>query len=83
VEELARATRLKNQGQKQQRETIGTIGGQWAVLCQDLWQVHCKALGEYWNTPAQARAYFNYALIPSRNGGKKVAGATAPDAPAA
>ncbi|WP_305008275.1 hypothetical protein [Hymenobacter aranciens] len=30
-------------------------------------QAHCKALGEYWATPEQARAYFNYALIPVRN----------------
>lgn len=67
VDELVAATKLKDQGQKQKRETIGTIGGQWTVLCQDLWQVHCQALGELWATPEQARAYFNYALIPQRN----------------
>ena len=83
VDELVAATKLKDQGQKQKRETIGTIGGQWTVLCQDLWQAHCLALGELWATPEQARAYFNYALIPSRNGGKKDPATAAPTPPAA
>jgi hypothetical protein len=67
VNELVEATRLKDAGTKQKRETIGTIGGQWTVLCQDLWQAHCLALGQFWATPEQARTYFNYALIPQRN----------------
>jgi hypothetical protein len=83
VAEMTEATRLKDKGQKQKRETISTIGGQWTALCQDLWQVHCKALGEHWDTTEQARAYFNYALIPSRNGGKKAPVGAEPTPPAA
>ena len=83
VGELADATALKDKGQKQKRETISTIGGQWTVLCQDLWEVHCKALGEYFATPELARAYFNYGLIPQRNATRaeqRAAGKTPPAA---
>ena len=67
VAELTEATRLKNEGTKQKRETIGTIGGHWSVLCQDLWQAHCTLLGALWHTPEQAQAFFDYALLPVRN----------------
>lgn len=75
VAELAEATRLKNEGTKQKRETIGTIGGQWTVLCQDLWQAHCTLLGTFWQAPEQAQAFFDYALLPDRNP-QRAAGAT-------
>ena len=68
--ELRAATSAKDAGLKVAKETIGSIGGQWAQACQLLWQVHCTALGAFWEKPAEAEAYFNYALLPRRSGGK-------------
>ncbi|MGY3090719.1 hypothetical protein ACVWYF_003780 [Hymenobacter sp. UYAg731] len=65
--ELAAATVAKDAGLKVAKETIGSLGGQWAQACQLLWQVHCTALAAYWEHPAQAEIYFNYGLLPSRN----------------
>ena len=68
--ELATATAAKDAGQKVAKETIGSLGGQWAQATTLLWQLHCTALGALWEHPAQAEAYFNYALLPRRAGGK-------------
>lgn len=67
LEELAAATAAKDAGLKVAKETIGSLGGQWAQACQLLWQVHCTALGAFWEAPAQAEIYFNYGLLPRRN----------------
>jgi hypothetical protein len=67
LEELAEATRLKNEGDKQKRETIADIGAQWRTVCDDLWEAHCRALAEFCRTPEQARTFFNYGLLPRRN----------------
>lgn len=76
--ELAAATTAKDAGLKVAKETIGSLGGQWAQACQLLWQVHCTALGAHWEVPAQAEIYFNYGLLPNRTGGKaKPVGGTA------
>ncbi|GAA3976089.1 hypothetical protein [Hymenobacter antarcticus] len=65
--ELTAATTAKDAGLKVAKETIGSLGGQWAAACQLLWQVHCTSLGAFWEKPAQAEAYFNYGLLPRRN----------------
>lgn len=52
------------------KETIGSLGGQWAQATALLWQLHCTALAAHWQHPAQAEAYFNYGLLPQRTGGK-------------
>ena len=77
--ELTTATTAKDAGLKVAKETIGSLGGQWAQACQLLWQVHCTALAAYWEHPAQAEIYFNYGLLPNRTGGKaKVAAPATP-----
>ena len=68
--ELTAATTAKDAGLKAVKETIGSLGGQWQAACQLLWQVHCTALGAFWEHPVQAEAYFNYGLLPRRTGGK-------------
>ncbi|MDO7845180.1 hypothetical protein Q5H92_02350 [Hymenobacter sp. M29] len=68
--ELTAATTAKDAGLKVAKETIGALGGQWAQATRLLWQVHCTALGAFWEHPAQAEAYFNYGLLPNRTGGK-------------
>lgn len=81
VAELATATTAKDAGLKVVKETIGTLGGQWAQACALLWQIHCTALAAFWEHPEQAEIYFNYGLLPNRTGGKaKTAG---PDTPTA
>ncbi len=68
--ELATASAAKDAGLKVAKETIGSLGGQWAQATQLLWQLHGIALGALWEYPAQAEAYFNYGLLPRRTGGK-------------
>lgn len=68
--ELTAATTAKDAGLKVAKETIGSIGGQWAQATELLWQAHCTALDAFWKTPAQAERYFNYGLLPNRTGGK-------------
>ncbi len=68
--ELTTATTAKDAGLKVAKETIGSLGGQWARACELLWQAHCTALGAFWEKPAQAEVYFNYGLLPNRTGGK-------------
>ena len=68
--ELDRATKAKDAGLKVAKDTLGSLGGQWGVACDLLWQLHCTALGALWQHPAQAEAYFNYVLLPRRIGGK-------------
>ena len=68
--ELTDATAAKDAGLKVAKETIGSLGGQWAQACQLLWQVHCTALAAFWEHPAQAEIYFNYGLLPNRNPGR-------------
>jgi hypothetical protein len=65
--ELVNATTAKDAGLKVEKETIGSLGGQWAQACQLLWQVHCTALAAFWQEPKQAEIYFNYGLLPTRN----------------
>ena len=76
LEELTAATAAKDAGLKVAKETIGSLGGQWAQACQLLWQAHCTALGACWENPAQAEAYFYYGLLPRRNPNRS-AGSTA------
>ncbi|MEL5994456.1 hypothetical protein [Hymenobacter segetis] len=77
--ELTAATAAKDAGLKVEKETIGSLGGQWAHACQLLWQVHCTALAAFWQEPKQAEIYFNYGLLPNRTGGKaKVAAPATP-----
>ena len=64
--ELAAATAAKDAGLKVSKETIGSIGGQWAQACRLLWQLHCAALAAHWQQPVLAEAYFNYGLLPRR-----------------
>lgn len=79
--ELTAATTAKNAGLKVTKETIGTLGGQWAQATQLLWQIHCTALAAFWEHPEQAALCFNYGLLPNRTGGKaKTAGGTSPQA---
>ena len=59
LRELAAATAAKDADLKVSKETIGSIGGQWALACQLLWQ-----------QPALAEAYFNYGLLPRRQAGR-------------
>ena len=68
--ELATASAAKDAGLKAAKETIGSLGGQWARATELLWQLHCTALGAHWAHPAQAEAHFNYGLLPRRTGGK-------------
>ncbi|MBD2723077.1 hypothetical protein [Hymenobacter armeniacus] len=79
--ELTAASAAKDAGLKVAKETIGSIGGQWAQATQLLWQTHCTALGALWEHPEQAYLYFNYGLLPNRNPGRdkaaKVPAATA------
>ena len=68
--ELAAATAAKNAGLKVAKETISSIGGQWAQACTLLWHAHCTALGAFWDQPGQAELYFNYGLLPRRGAPK-------------
>lgn len=79
--ELTDATAAKDAGLKVEKETIGSLGGQWAQACQLLWQVHCTALAAFWEHPAQAEIYFNYGLLPTRNAVRAASRATAADSP--
>jgi hypothetical protein len=81
LQELRTATTAKDAGLKVAKETIGALGGQWAQATGLLWQLHCTALGALWQHPDQARFYFNYDLLPTRNPGRDKA-AKAPDATA-
>ena len=48
------------------KETLDvTPAGQ--TLAEELWAVHCFALGAHWQAPAQAKKYFDYAHLPHRN----------------
>lgn len=68
--ELGTATQAKDAGLKVAKETIGALGGHWAQATRLLWQVHCTALGAFWEHPEQAEIYFNYGLLPNRNPGR-------------
>ena len=71
--ELAAATAAQGAGLKVAKETIGSLGGQWADACELLWPLHCTALGTHWSKPLKAEAFFNYGLLPRRNSARAVA----------
>ncbi|UOQ97947.1 hypothetical protein MUN81_00255 [Hymenobacter sp. 5317J-9] len=76
------ATAGKQTAQKAVRDSIATLGPDAEALCAALWEVHTGALWAHRAAPAQAAAYFDYALLatPAR---KAKAAQAAKAAPAA
>jgi len=65
LKELTAATVAKDAGLKVAKETIGSLGGQWAQACQLLWQVHCTALSACWESPSRPKSISTTACCPT------------------
>jgi hypothetical protein len=61
----------KTKGRTGLKDTISDLGPDAVALADALWQVHCAALYVHRATPELARAYFDYAGLPSRLGGRR------------